>query len=364
MPFVKPGICLLFASLMLCSQASRAGILLPDSVKSQLKERAKTHAERLLSLQKKGNHLWKKSGWWNSANIFESLIDYHRLAGKDFSKEMGKIYRRNLLGITEYHFVNPTAFDDNEWWALAWLKAYDMTGNKKYLAVSEHIFRDMVRRSWDDVCGGGTEWSSVHPYKNAVTNELFLTLSARLALETKDSAKKKYYTDWAMKEWTWFHGSKMFTDSLWISDGLNKDCSCGFNPGLDLTYNQGIVLGGLTYLYRLTGDHSYLDLAQRMAHASIRKYSNDKGVLTEQGDWNADKVQFKGIYIRYLALLNTELHDDLISTFILHNADHVWQYCRSSDGLCDWNWSGPFTDWSGSAQGSTMDLMNAALMQQ
>ena len=363
MPPFKFFICLIFAGAVLFPLQSHAGINLPDSVKNQLKERAGMHAGKLLSLQNKTNHLWKKSGWWNSANIFESLIDYNHLIGQDFSPEMKKIYRRNLLTIAQYRFINPTAFDDNEWWALSWLKAYDMTGNKKYLAVSERIFRDMLRRSWDDKCGGGMEWSAVHPYKNAVTNELFLTLAARLAIEAKDSAKKKYYLDWTMKEWNWFRKSKMFTDSLWISDGLNKDCSCGFNPGLDLTYNQGIVLGGLTYLYRLTGERSYLDLARQMAHASMKKYSNETGVLTEQGAWNPDKVQFKGIYIRYLALLNTELHDDDISSFILHNADHVWNHCRSADGLCDWNWNGPYTDWSGSAQGSAMDLMNAALMQ-
>jgi len=358
--------CLLLIFLIVCLLPGQlsAGARPAKSTQtiSQWTDLAKAHADRLMSLQKKTNHLWKRAGWWNSANIFESLIDYHRITGSDWSPEIQIIYRRNLYN-KQVRYISPRAFDDNEWWALSWLKAYDMTGNKKYLAVSEHIFRDMIRRSWDTVCGGGMEWSAVKPYKNAVTNELFLVLSARLALESKDSAQRQYYLDWTMKEWGWFSNSKMITDSLWISDGLNPDCSCGHSPGLDLTYNQGIILGGLTYLYRLTSDTSYLGRARRLAYASMKHYSNEQGVLTEQGAFNRDKVQFKGIYIRYLALLNTELHDDRIKTFILHNTDYAWGHCRSSDGLCDWDWTGPYTYWSGAAQGSMMDLINAALMQ-
>jgi predicted alpha-1,6-mannanase (GH76 family) len=329
-------------------------------------ERAKMHADKLLTMQKHSTHLWKRAGWWNSANIFEALLDYHRLSGTDFSAEIRTIYRRNLHGIYP-HFNTRFAFDDNEWWALAWLKAYEMTGERKYLKVSEDIFQDMVHRSWDTICGGGVEWQNMHHYKNSITNELFITLAARLALTATDSTDKQYYLAWALKDWQWFRHSRMFTDSLWVSDGLNKDCSCVLSAGLDLTYTNGVILGGMKYLYDLTGDRSYLDLAQRMAHFSMKKYSNNLGVLTEYGDphgGNKDILQFKGIYIRNLALLNTDLHDDSIRSFILYNADHGWQHCRSSDGYCDYNWNGPFYEWTGSAQGSFMDLMNAAIMQQ
>jgi predicted alpha-1,6-mannanase (GH76 family) len=335
----------------------------PDSIANAISIRAGSHAEKLLSLQKKTTHLWKKSGWWNDANILESLIDYYRIKGKDFSSELNIIYTRNLYGV-QTRYISPSSFDDNEWWALTWLKAYDMTGDKRYLAVSESIFNDMIKRSWDTECGGGMQWNYVKHYKNAVTNELFIALAARLALETKDSIQKEYYKGWALKEWNWFRKSNMYTDSLWISDGLNKDCTCNFSPDLNLTYNQGIILGALKYLYDLTGDKKYITESKGLAHASMKKYSNSKGILTEYGQANPDKIQFKGIYVRYLALLNTELHDESIKTFILHNADHAWASCRGADGLCDWDWNGPYTDWSGSAQGSMMDLMNAALLTQ
>lgn len=38
---------------------------------------------------------------------------------------------------------------------------------------------DIIAGQWDNTCGGGVWWSTAHTYKNAVTNELFLLLSAQ-----------------------------------------------------------------------------------------------------------------------------------------------------------------------------------------
>ena len=71
-------------------------------------------------------------------------------------------------------------FDDNAWWALAWIAAYDLTGDGRYLHAAERIFARNVT-GWDETCGGGLWWNTDRKYKNAITNELFLTLAARLS---------------------------------------------------------------------------------------------------------------------------------------------------------------------------------------
>jgi predicted alpha-1,6-mannanase (GH76 family) len=335
-----------------------------DSAKTECLERARATARALQSMQDKTTHLWQKAGWWNSANIFESLIDFHKITGKNFDMEIHRVYKRNVYKRNR-NFMRDNAFDDNEWWALAWLKAYTMTGNKKYEHIAELIFRDMIARSWDTVCGGGMRWENNGTYKNAVTNELFMTLSLRLSMATKDTAMKRFYFDWGMKEWLWFRHSGMYTDTAWITDGIGADCAGVFRKGLNLTYNQGIILGALKDLYTITSDTAYILEAKKIAYSSIRRYSNSLGVLTEPGKvtGGVDKNQFKGIFVRNLAVLNTVLHDDTIKAFILHNADYAWSHARDANNYFDFYWSGPYTEWSGSAQGSVMDLMNAALMQ-
>jgi predicted alpha-1,6-mannanase (GH76 family) len=91
------------------------------------------------------------------------------------------------------NFINPLTidsqpglYDDEAWWALAWMRAYDLTGNDKYLAMSVTIYNDMTN-AWDDTCNGGIYWAKNHkdpggngPYKNAIANELFLAVTAGL----------------------------------------------------------------------------------------------------------------------------------------------------------------------------------------
>ena len=98
---------------------------------------------------------------------------------------------------------------DQGWWALAWIKAYDLTGDKKFLTAAETIFQNNTK-GWDTVCGGGTYWQKNHngpdgapSYKNAIANELFLAIAAALYLRLKDETYLKRAND----EWTWFQKS-------------------------------------------------------------------------------------------------------------------------------------------------------------
>ena len=148
---------------------------------------AKSRAELALNtLQQWYNNtdgLWNTCGWWNGANCLTMIAD---LALEDPS----------VLGTAEYVFnttyvlapaVNPAPgiekvnsgggphthypafwpiwspfhhpqppetvnasawldgyYDDDSWWALAWIAAYDVTKNPNYLTLAVDIFEDLV----------------------------------------------------------------------------------------------------------------------------------------------------------------------------------------------------------------------------
>lgn len=55
-------------------------------------------------------------------------------------------------------------FDDELWWGLGWLKAYNLTQNASYLERSEAIFGDVATRAWNESsCGGGVCWQAANP---------------------------------------------------------------------------------------------------------------------------------------------------------------------------------------------------------
>lgn len=323
--------------------------------------RANATAGKLVQLKQNPGTLWQRAGWWNTANILEALIDYNRITGNDFTSCIDYVYNTNNH-MYRGNFTNDF-FDDNSWWALAWIKAYDMTGESRYLSTPEAIFNDIYTHSWDTICGGGVRWNRMKYYKNAVTNELYIILAARLYSREGDATKKAWYLARALEGWQWLQQSGMINSHSLFNDGLNSHCVN--NNGTTWTYNQGIILGALKELSVITGDNSYLQQAKVFAYASMSGLANNQGVLTEPGGTTggADKNQFKGIYIRYLAELNTVLKDSTIHNFILKNDDYVWQHARNNDNLFDFNWSGPYTDWSGSAQGTALDLMNAGMLE-
>ncbi len=185
--------------------------------------------------------------------------------------------------------------DDAGWWALAWIKAYDLTGEKKYLAQAQTIFNDMVS-GWDNRCGGGIYWATngtddpqsgngKGPYKNSIANELFLAVAASLYGRLASDPNSRSYLDHANQEWNWFQHSGLININNQINDSFGKTYdphgnttgySCTNDQSTDVwTYNQGVILGALCELYAAPqliagSDPQLLDAAERIADPLIQ----------------------------------------------------------------------------------------------
>ena len=318
--------------------------------------------------------LWKTAGWWNCANALTAVIQHSQRTGERryryvIETTFGQAQRVNLGFSNEY-------YDDDGWWALAWIAAFDLTGEMKYLDLSRKLFAGMAA-GWDDVCGGGLWWTRERRYKNAIPNELFLLTAGRLHQRTTDPGRRvSDYLDWALREWQWFSVSGLIGPSGLVNDGLTADCAN--NGGPAWTYNQGVIIGGLTVLYEITDDGGYLGQAEAIAAAALRDLTVPPGILAEPGErpgagragrsagagWSerqSDQPQFKGIFVRNLYELYRHRPRAEYRDFILTNATSLWRNARNRRDQVGLAWTGPFDRADAARQGSALDALNAAV---
>jgi predicted alpha-1,6-mannanase (GH76 family) len=299
--------------------------------------------------------LWKTTGWWNAANALTVLVDYSKLSDTpDFRPTIANTFERN----SQKHFLNEF-YDDEGWWALGWAGAYELTHEARYLEMAEQIFADMSG-GWDDTCGGGIWWKKPKQYKNAIANELFLSVAAKLASLTQDADKRAKYLEWAQREWKWFAASGMINSENLVNDGL--DSACHNNHRTTWTYNQGVIIGGLSALARQSGEAKPLEVAQAIALAAMARLTDLDGILhdsCEPGRCGNDAPQFKGIFARNLAVLNSATPVPGFRGFLRRNAESIWKN-RDADGRFGVVWSGPSDVKTAATQVSALDALVAA----
>jgi predicted alpha-1,6-mannanase (GH76 family) len=322
-----------------------------------------------------------ESGWWNSANALYALIDYMSLTGTTSHLHIAEnTFDRNRGD----GFLN-AYYDDEGWWALAWINAHDLltslapeqhaaqTRRLDYLNMAKAIFADM-EKGWDPTtCDGGVLWKKRTRIKNSIENELFLAVAARL-YQRVPGPEKAHYLGWLQRAGKWFYDKFVESDPRHlIYDGLiaappHPDSHAGHEQ--TYTYNQGVIVGALTDMAASGLDfagHEPIGVATRIADAALR-YLTEDGVLTEFGNQEAgrspDLPQFKGIFMRNLGLLAAHIGPGGNATyvdFIRHNATAVLTSGRNSANQFGYRWQGPFDKADSTRQTSAIEALNAAL---
>jgi predicted alpha-1,6-mannanase (GH76 family) len=295
--------------------------------------------------------------WWQSAVALSSLETYQQVTGdRSYQFALPVAFARNARTDFENAYN-----DDTGWWGLAWLQAYQLTRSRRdYLAMAE-TDADYIHRSWDRTCGGGVWWTTASTYKNAITNELFLELTAWLHNSIRKDTK---YLRWAESEWAWFKNSGMINGSGLVNDGLDARCANNHEP--TWTYNQGVILAGLAQLYLATGDARELRAAEAIARAAISHLAAG-GVLREPcavsgcGRGQGDVQSFKGIFTRDLKVLAVIARTSEFNSFFEAQARSIeTRDTRSGDRL-GFLWRGPVTGLSSYSQASALDALVAVL---
>jgi Glycosyl hydrolase family 76 len=248
-----------------------------------------------------------------------------------------------------------SSYNSTTWYGNQFIPAY---------AHRARVFYELASQGWDtSLCGGGMIWNPrLLPYKNAITNELFLTASISMylyfpgddntspfaPLQTEGEIPpastanippaKPYdpkYLVSALEAYKWLSASNMtneqglYVDGFHISNfgsgnGTNSNTRCDERNEMVYTYNQGVLLSGLRGLWESTGAQSYLDEGYKLIESVINatgwtwgapvnnrrkdRWSGlgSRGILEEACDYwgscSQDGQTFKGIFFHHLTL--------------------------------------------------------------
>ena len=270
------------------------------------------------------------------------------------------------------HYTQPPTSDPNcnasSWYARQFIPQF---------AHRAHLFYDLASRGWDTtLCGGGMVWNPyLSPYKNAITNQLFIAASVDMYLHfpgdsnsspfsVEDTSNKhlppakahdKRYLNNAVEGYRWLKRSGMRNEQGLYADGFHISSSkdgdggndgtgeCDIRNEMVYTYNQGVLLSGLRGLWEATGSPEYLQDGHELIRDVIAATGWEErdgplrwiwaglgrnGILEEACDWSGRCSQngqtFKGIFFHHFAVFCTPLPVDE------GNSDSPW---LGDDGL-------------------------------
>ncbi|KAJ4984743.1 glycosyl hydrolase [Stagonosporopsis vannaccii] len=248
----------------------------------------------------------------------------------------------------EDHFaIRMQAYDDILWVVLGWLESIKFIEGhsaghyasssqpnsvipewhaRQFIPAFAHrarIFYELAEKGWDwRLCGGGMTWNPrLLPYKNAITNQLFISASVGMYLHfpgdancspflsqydrVKDKHNRKpnekllhaqehgnecdegvrgdnsydpVYLANAVNGYDWLKNSGMTNKQGLYVDGFHiagyrtnhSKTECDERNEMVYTYNQGVVLSGLRGLWEATGKQFYLEDGHELVRNVIR----------------------------------------------------------------------------------------------
>lgn len=209
-------------------------------------------------------------------------------------------------------------YDDNQWIGIAYMDAYNRTGNTVYLNKADEIYTFMMT-GYDEKSGGGIYWrENDYSSKNTCSNGPGILV----ALQLYKAKKEQKYLDAAVKLYEWVNKYLQSLEGIYY-DNVKI-------PSLEIdkaqyTYNTGTMLQSNVLLYEITKEEKYLAEARRLANAANSRFY--------QGSRFPDDYWFNAVMLRgFIALYNIDKDKDLLKNFI-SAAEYVWEKERDENNL-------------------------------
>ncbi|ASZ10745.1 T9SS type A sorting domain-containing protein [Chitinophaga pendula] len=297
--------------------------------------------------------------WWN-AHAVDALADGYLRTRADVYKQRMKNILRGIKIRNGNTYINEY-YDDMEWLAISSLRSYEHTGDAEYLNVANLLWTD-IKTGIHPERGGAIQWKKDSPGSfNACANGPAIIFAVRL-YRTNGNAQDLQI---AKNIYTWQKNVLVdpVNGAVWDSYNANTNET---NKSWIFSYNVGTWIGGCLELYKATGDQSYLNDAVKTADYAVNtRLAN--GVFWTNETGAGDGGLFKGIFVRYFALLAREgnlpatTRERYVNALASSAAGLKNQGINTTNMLVNPNWTTrPGTTTDHSTQQSGVMLMEAA----
>lgn len=138
-----------------------------NAVADDARTRARDALQTLQGWYNSSSGIWDTCGWWDGASCMNTVADLAALdpsvidtatyvfnntfhvgpvSNPNPGPEQKTVYTRDNQPSTSVNASQwlDQAYDDDGWWALAWIAAYDVTKQATYLELAEGIFESLV----------------------------------------------------------------------------------------------------------------------------------------------------------------------------------------------------------------------------
>lgn len=269
-----------------------------------------------VSSDKKG-----RAAIWTQAIYWDMIMNaYKRTKLPKYRTLIEDIYQGGYEQYDKYNWSNSKdwfIYDDMMWWIISLGRAYQLTGETKFLNNASAGFSYVWNGSYDTE-KGGMWWNFVHDAKMSCINYPTVIGAMTLFQATGDSAyfqKAKNLYEWS-KNIFFNKVTGCIADNIhYHNDEINVDWTSNL-------YNQSTCIGAATMLYKATKDKSYINDAILAANYIRYSMCDSAGLLpfkngVEQGIYGA-------IFAQYIVRLIEDGRQYQYKSWLQYNIKTAW----------------------------------------
>jgi hypothetical protein len=292
-------------------------------------------------------YLWPTSGLFTAVNMllqgsgdkkYEAMLDTLIIPGLqnyfDTSRQPA-CYQSYIIQANR----SDRFYDDNVWIALDYLEAYRLTGNSEYLERSKLLW-EFIISGWDDKAGGGIYWNEQRKLsRNTCSNAPAAVLAFKLFKTTDDHE----FFERGQEIYFWTKETLQDKTDYLYFDNIDLD---GKVDKRKYAYNSGQMMQAAAMLYKITGEKSFLEEAEKIGISGIFYFTED--FQTADGKsfrlFKRTDNWFIAVMMRGYTELYNITNDPEFLLIFKDNMDHLWENVRDENGLFSKDWSGKVDD--------------------